>query len=209
MRWGQPRLPPSAVSGGRERLLSSHRCRRGCPLGSRGRNSPCGRCHRGSPGGQNRRNGQSLPLRECADLLVLRHAQRHEQPPAAGPPPALLAHQQITDRHAVSLPGAAHDDIRCREVAGSNLPLHAGSREPNSVGVLERSQMLLFSADRGRLAHQTSPQLWCVLADAVPRRPNRRARASGKTAHVSQSNPTARRALSSLVAPASPRPKST
>ena len=35
-----------------------------------------------------------------------------QQAPAAGPSPPLLAHQQVADRHALRLPGAAHDHVR-------------------------------------------------------------------------------------------------
>ena len=63
--------------------------------------------------------------------------ERDQQPPAAGPAPALLAHQQVADRHAVSLPGAAEDHLswpgaRPRRFDASSEPGRGvrGSRTP-------------------------------------------------------------------------------
>src|SRR3712207_7884430 len=61
--------------------------------------------------------------------LFRSNTERHQQPSAARPAPALLAHQQVADRHAVRLPGAAEDDLSGRELTRCDSTLHPSPRE--------------------------------------------------------------------------------
>jgi hypothetical protein len=61
--------------------------------------------------------GKPLALGQRSHRLVLGHANRHQQPPATGQSPSLLAHQQITHLHAVGLPWTAQDHVGDRQVA--------------------------------------------------------------------------------------------
>ena len=88
--------------------------------------------------GQHSGQREALALGECPDLLVLRDAERDQQPPAARPSPALLAHQQVADRHAVCLPGAAEDHLSGRELARGDSTLHPSAGEAYAIRVLQR-----------------------------------------------------------------------
>src|SRR5262245_11895384 len=155
---GRPR--PLLRSGGGQRAFASRQ--RG-PPGSRGHTRRFNglrnrRACRGSLCSEYSGEREPLALGERPDLLVLGNSERDQQPPATSPTPALLAHQQVADRHAVSLPRTAEDHLSGGELARCDSTLHPSPGEAYAIGVLQRLQMLLLtSVDRGRLAHQTSP----------------------------------------------------
>src|SRR4051812_23759944 len=95
----------------------------------------------------------TLTRRQRADVLVLRQPERQQQPAAAGPSPAALAHQQIAQLHAAGLPRALEHDAGGSRLACGDLALQLGSGEPNAVRLLERLQVLRRSIDRGGVAH--------------------------------------------------------
>jgi hypothetical protein len=108
-------------------------------------------------GGQHSDQRDPLTLGQVHEWLVLANADRDQEPLATGATPSLLAHQQVADLHAVRVPRAGHDHFCNRDFARCDLTLEACPSETDLVCVLERSKMLLLSADHGGIAHQTSP----------------------------------------------------
>src|SRR5205814_10145661 len=65
-----------------------------------------------------------------------------QEAPAASLAPAPLAHQQVSDRHAGGLPGAAQDDVGDVYLVGRHPALELGPGEADLVGARERAHVL-------------------------------------------------------------------
>jgi glyoxylase I family protein len=123
----------------------------------------------------------ALALRHRPDRLGLEHRDRREEAAAAGPAPAVLAHEQIGDGHALRLPRALEHDLGDRQVTVRHLPLELRSRQPHAVRSRERLHVLGSGSRRDSL-HWTSP--WHLSVMAVPfvfrRRDRARAGSTGR-----------------------------
>ncbi len=82
--------------------------------------------------------GKRTPLAfgHRADGLRLRHRDRGKEPPTAGPTPAMLAHEQIGDRHALGLPGAVEHHVRDGDLPVGDLALELRPGQPYAIGLL-------------------------------------------------------------------------
>ena len=84
--------------------------------------------------------------RQCAPLtfghrpdgLRLRHRDRRQESPAARTAPAMLAHEQVRDGHALGLPGALEDDVSDGELSVSVPPITPTRRRGPATAALER-----------------------------------------------------------------------
>jgi hypothetical protein len=84
----------------------------------------------------------SLTLGERGEGLGFGDLQLRQQLPAAALAPAALAHQQVGDRHALSLPGAFDDHVGGRKLAGGDSSLEVGAGEAHLVGAFEGTHVL-------------------------------------------------------------------
>ena len=65
-----------------------------------------------------------------------------KEPPAAGPAPAMLAHEQIGDRHALGLPGALEHHVPDGDLPVGDLSLEFRPGQAYAIGLLESTHVL-------------------------------------------------------------------
>ena len=84
----------------------------------------------------------ALTVGHRADGLRLRHGDRGEEPAAARAAPAMLAQQQVGDRHALGLPRAREHDVAHRGLPFGHLPLELSPGQANPVRLRKCAHML-------------------------------------------------------------------
>ena len=112
---------------------------------------------------EDRREHHSLAVRQRPELLVLEEPDADQEPLGALATPALLAHQQVADRHALGLGRRLGDHRGDAGLASGDPALERGAREAHLVRSLQRSQMLRRRLGNSELGHTRTPRRSVVL----------------------------------------------
>src|SRR5438045_4071584 len=91
---------------------------------------------------QHRGERMALAIGHRPDRLVLRERDHRQELPATRAAPTPLAHQEITNGHALGLGRAGQNDLSGAHLPGSNTALELGPSQANLVGALEGLQVL-------------------------------------------------------------------
>src|ERR1700719_3574630 len=114
--------------------------------GAVGIREPSGGCApraaRFSGGVELRRERAALALGHRPDRLALGDRYLGEELSAADLPPAALAHQEVADRHVLSLAGAVEDHLGDVDLAERDPPLELGTGSADLIGAFQRTHVL-------------------------------------------------------------------